>query len=70
MRLDNSHVLAFRRRHPRAAPVVVLANFSDFDEGVGLDVSAFRHLHSSRGRLEAGEGRVWLEPWGYLWLLG
>jgi len=71
---DNSHVLAFRRAHSRSAPLVVLANFSDQDESVTVDVvhraglPAPRHLHSSRGRLVVTQGRVQLEPWSYVWV--
>ena len=71
--VDNDHVLAFRRKHPRAAPVVVLANFSDHDESVDVDVlrrgglASAQHLHSSNGRLVITHGRVELAPWGYLW---
>jgi len=71
---DNRHVLAYRRTHPRAAAVVVLANFSDDPESVAADLlpgrSEPRHLHSTRGRLEITGGRVQLEPWSYVWVTG
>ena len=69
---DNPHVLAYRRTHPRAAPVVVLANFSDDREGVSLAQvglgGSLRDLHSSRGRVDTSDGRLWLEPWGHAWV--
>jgi len=74
LRVDNAHVLAFRRAHPRAAPVVVLANFSDRDESVADDVfdraglAAPQHLHSAHGRLVVTHGRVQLGPWSYVWV--
>jgi len=72
--VDDPHVLAFVRKHPRAAPVVVLANFSDHDESVSDDVfrrgglTSPRHLHSSNGRLVVTHGRVQLAAWGYVWV--
>jgi len=74
LRVDNAHVLAFRRAHPRAAPVVVLANFSDRDESVADDVfdraglATPQHLHSAQGRLVVTHGRVQLGPWSYVWV--
>jgi hypothetical protein len=26
------------------------------------------HLHSSAGRIVAGDGRIHLPPWGFLWV--
>jgi amylosucrase len=36
----NDHVLAYRRRHPRAGPFLALVNMSDRTETVGLDLLA------------------------------
>lgn len=72
--VDDTHVLAFRRKHPRATPIVVLANFSDHQQSVGADVLGRagiahpQHLHSSAGGIELSDGRIALEPWGYLWV--
>ena len=71
---DNSHVLAYCRTHPRAAAVVVLANFSDDAQSVAAGLlqglGEPRHLHSTRGRLVITGGRVQLEPWSYVWVTG
>jgi len=71
---DDPHVLAYRRRHQRSAPLLALANFSDQWQSVdaGLLPAAGlpepEHVHSSRGRLDFGDGRLHLPPWGYAWL--
>ena len=72
--LDNPHVLAFVRRHPRAAPVLVLANFSDATQRVpaallaGQGLHAPRVVHSTGEDLEVGGDHVVLPPWGHVWL--
>jgi amylosucrase len=71
---DDPHVLAYRRRHERSAPLLALANFSDGWQSVDLGLAAAAgitepvHVHSSRGRLDLGEGRMHLPPWGFAWL--
>ena len=71
---DDPHVLAYRRRHQRSAPLVALANFSDSWQSVDRGTIAAAgvpdpvHVHSTRGRLDLGEGRVHLPPWGFAWL--
>ena len=71
---DDPHVLAYRRQHRRSAPLVALANFSDGWQSVGRDLVTAAgivepvHVHSTRGRLDLGEGRVHLPPWGFAWL--
>ena len=71
---DDPHVLAYRRRHQRSAPLLALANFSDGWQSVSLDLVAGAgladptHVHSTRGRLDLGEGRLHLPPWGFSWL--
>ena len=76
LRPDDPHVLAYRRRHPRSGPLVALANFSDGWQSVGRDLLAAAgiaepvHVHSTRGRLDLGEGRVHLPPWGFAWMTG
>lgn len=72
--ISNPHVLAFLRTHPRAAPVLVLANFSDAEESLpagllvdwGLDQPV--HLHSTIGQLDLRDGRLHLPAWGHLWM--
>ena len=74
LHVDNPRVLAYVRSHPRAAPVLALANFSDHEESVpvavlgGAGFSAPLHLHSTAGRIVAGDGRIHLPPWGFLWV--
>lgn len=71
---DDPHVLAYRRRHQRSAPFVALANFSDQWQSVhaGLLATAGvvepEHVHSTRGQLDFGDGRLHLPPWGFAWL--
>jgi amylosucrase len=71
---DDPHVLAYRRQHPRSGPLVVLANFADGWGSVSLDLLAAAGLpdpvavHSRRGRLDIGEGRLHLPPWGFAWV--
>jgi amylosucrase len=67
-------VLAHVRRHPRSAPVVCLACFSDSDEAVPGEVvrsAGLRrpvHLHSSTGAVRWEGDTVVLGPWQFLWL--
>jgi amylosucrase len=71
---DDPHVLAYRRRHERSAPLLALANFSDGWQSVdlglvaGAGIAEPEHVHSTRGRLDVGEGRLHLPPWGFSWL--
>ena len=71
---DDPHVLAYRRQHPRSGPLVALANFSDDWQSVDLGLLAAAgimvpaHAHSTRGRLDLGEGRAHLPPWGFAWI--
>ncbi len=70
----NARVLAYVRRHPRAAPVVCLACFSDDDEQVAGDVVRRAglhrpvHLHSSTGGVQWAGDTVVLGAWQFLWL--
>ena len=74
LHVSNPHVLAFLRTHPRAAPVLVLANFSDTEESVSADLLGDSgltqpvHLHSTASRLDLRDGRIQLPAWGHLWL--
>jgi amylosucrase len=74
LHVDNPRVLAYVRSHPRAGPVLALANFSDVEESVpvaalgGAGFSSPLHLHSTAGRIVAGDGRIHLPPWGFLWV--
>jgi amylosucrase len=68
------HVLAYVRRHPRAAPVLALACFGDEEEVVEpwlleeAGIRSPRHLHSSTGRLDLHDGGIHLPPWGFAWI--
>ena len=70
---DDPHVLAYRRRHPRSGPLLALANFSDHWQSVDLGLAAAAgirepvHVHSTRRRLDLGEGRIHLPAWGFAW---
>jgi amylosucrase len=70
----NSRVLTYVRAHPRDAPVLGLACFSDDPESVDpvvLSHAGLRsptHLHSTEGRLVWDEGRLVLPPWGFAWV--
>jgi amylosucrase len=72
---DNPHVLAYRRQHPTSSPLLALANFSGGWQSVDAALPAAaglpdpEHLHSARGRLDWGEGRLHLPPWGFAWLI-
>jgi amylosucrase len=72
--VENSHVLAYARRHPRANPVLAVACFSDGWEDIDATVLARAglteplHIHSTLGRLEISDGRLRLPPWGYVWV--
>jgi amylosucrase len=71
--LDNPHVLAWRRRHPRSGDFVGLANFAE-DEQV-FDPSPFRALGrlqtvlSSDGALDVRDGLAYLSGVGFAWLV-
>jgi amylosucrase len=71
--VDNPHVLAYVRSHPRADPMLALANFSDDEESIGLDALAHAgfgarvHVHSSLGRIVTADGRLHLPAWGFVW---
>ena len=71
---DNPSVLAYVRSHPRAAPVLVLANFSDHPGSVATTVlseaglAAPRVLHPAGPTLDMRGDRLGLPAWGYVWL--
>ncbi len=70
----NPRVLAYVRRHPRAAPVVCMACFSDSEESIAGEVVRSAglhrpvHLHSSTGEVHWVGDSVVLRPWHFLWL--
>jgi hypothetical protein len=67
-------VLAYVRSHPRAAPVLCLACFSDDEEL--LDAAVLHHagitspvhLHSTTGELRFHDGGLLMAPWSFAWL--
>ena len=78
---DATEVLAYRRRHPRSGPLLVLANVADrptslsegvlHEAGVGgrpVVALASRTLRGGHDPLDVREGRVHLPPLGWLWL--
>ncbi len=74
--VDDPHVLAFGRYHPRCGPLLVLANFSDTSTAVDLAVltragiTAPHVVDASGGRApELGPG-FRLPAWGHVWVQG
>jgi amylosucrase len=71
---ENPRVLAYLRHHPRAAPVLGLACFSDHEESVDAALLAHAgigsptHLHSTQGMLRWSGGRLMLPSWGFAWV--
>ena len=72
--LDNPHLLAFVRTHPRTAPVIALANFSDSPQATPATLLG-RHglrrprvLHATGGDLDVSNEPLVLPPWGHVWI--
>jgi amylosucrase len=71
--VDDSHLLAWRRRHPRSGDFVGLANFAETDQSV--DIGPFHSLGrletvlSSDGALDVRGGRAYLPGLGFAWLV-
>ena len=71
--VDNPHVLAWRRRHPRSGDFVGLANFAETEQSV--DTGPFNNLGrletvlSSDGALDLRDGRAYLPGLGFAWLV-
>jgi amylosucrase len=71
--VDNPHVFAWRRRHPRSGDFVGLANFAESEQSV--DVGPFHSLGrletvlSSDGALDVRYGRAYLPGLGFAWLV-
>jgi amylosucrase len=80
----NRSVLAYRRAHPRSAPFLALANFSDVAQEIdaavigraGLREPARVHATTGpgpgldRAGMPDGSGRIALPPWSFAWLVG
>jgi amylosucrase len=70
--VDNPHVFAWRRRHPRSGNFIGLANFAETEQSIGLgDVHALSWLEpvlTSDGPLEVRGGRAHLLGLGFAWL--
>ena len=70
--VDDPHVLAWRRRHPRSGHFVSLVNFAEHP--VSVDVRAFEGLGeletvlSADGDLVVHDGRALLPGLGFVWL--
>jgi amylosucrase len=71
--LDNPHILAWRRRHPRSGLFVGLANFADteqsFDVGAVHGWDRLEVALSSDGPVEFRDGRAYLPALGFAWLV-
>jgi amylosucrase len=73
---ESHSVLAYRRVHPRSAPFLALANFSDVtqwpDAGIIARAGLYEpaHVHSTTGKLTISTGRIELPAWSFLWLTG
>jgi amylosucrase len=71
--VDNGHVFAWRRRHPRSGTFIGLANFSEQEQTV--EAAAIGHYGwletalSSDGPLVVREGRAHLPGLGFVWLI-
>jgi amylosucrase len=67
--LDDPHVLAWRRRHPRSGWFSGLVNFAEHPASVSADVvDGMETVLSSDGRIEVRNGRAHLPPLGFAWL--
>jgi amylosucrase len=75
--VDDPHVLAWRRRHPRSGHFVGMVNFAEHP--VSVDVRAFEGLGdletvlsseglSGDGPLQTRDGRAHLLGLGFVWL--
>ena len=53
-------------------PLRVMSSYSMLEGAIATlgshGFSAPLHLHSTQGRIAAGDGRVHLPPWGFLWV--
>jgi hypothetical protein len=71
----SQHVLAYRRVHPRSAPFLALANFSDHptwldSEVIGrAGIRSPRHVHSTVGSLTRHDAMIELPAWGFVWIV-
>ncbi len=71
--VDNPHVLAWRRRHPRSGDFVGLVNFAETEQSV--DTGLFHSLGrletvlSSDGPLDPRNGRAYLPGLAFAWLV-
>jgi amylosucrase len=70
--VDDPHVLAWRRRHPRSGHFVGMVNFAEHP--VSVDVRAFEGLGeletvlSGNGPMSVHDGRAHLPGLGFVWL--
>jgi amylosucrase len=70
--LDNPHLLAWRRRHPRSGHFVGIANFAETEQS--FDLGALRAygwldtVLSSDGRVQVRDNRAYVPGLGFAWL--
>jgi len=71
--VDDPHVFAWRRRHPRSGNFLGLANFAETEQSVGVgDIHGLHKLDpvlTSDGSLEVRDGRAYLPGLGFAWLV-
>ena len=71
--VDNPHVLAWRRRHPRSGEFIGLANFSEADQSIDTEpfhaLGRLETVLSSDGALDIRDGRAHLPGLGFAWLV-
>lgn len=71
--VDNPHVLAWRRRHPRSGDFVGLANFAETEQSVDVgplqSLGRLETVLSSDGALDVRDGRAHLASLGFAWLV-
>jgi amylosucrase len=71
--VDNPHVLAWRRRHPRSGDFIGLANFSEADQSIKTQpfhaLGRLETVLSSDGPLDVRNSRAFLPSLGFAWLV-
>jgi amylosucrase len=74
MHTDNPHLLAYRRRHPRSAPLLAVANFSDHPQTVYrwlLDAAGIQepeYAYATTRGLDLSDAGLQLPVWGFAWV--
>jgi amylosucrase len=72
----NRSLLAYRRVHPRSAPLLSVTNFSDFPQAADAEIVARaglrapRRAHASGSDVVVLADQIELPPWSFAWLTG